>query len=76
MGGGSKRRSQRCRVCHGVGHNRTSCPVRKHVEKDGNRESGNWLSMENEVDEEIFDELMSWENVSTLNLLWVIVNLL
>ena len=63
--GALKRKPQRCGVCRCEGHNRASCPVRKHTENLGKSGYGDCLWMEDAMEEDIYNEELYTEIVIT-----------
>ena len=66
----SRRKTQRCSVCHREGHNRTSCRVRKYNDNLARTVFGRSMLEEDEADEEFYND---GENVSNYILFMVLM---
>ena len=61
----SRRKPQRCSICRMVGHNKTSCAVRTDIANCANGVNRSGLSIEAEVEEDVYSEDIYGEMVSS-----------
>ena len=64
-GQASRRKPQRCSICRMVGHNNTSCAVRRDIANCANGVNRSGLSIKAEVEEDVYSEDIYGEMVSS-----------